>query len=83
MKITDKKDPNYVYYWVGKNIRKYRRAKGWSQSKLANECNYTTSFIANLENNAFQTLSLNTLYHISMVLEVHIKDLFDDVEEEA
>ena len=77
MPITDKKDPNYVYYWVGKNIRKY------SQSKLASECNYTDTFIANLENNAFQTLSLNSLYHISMILGVHIKALFDDIEEES
>ena len=83
MHITDKKDPNYVYYWVGKNIRKYRKLKGWSQSKLASECNYTDTFIANLENNAFQTLSLNSLYHISMILGVHIKALFDDIEEES
>ena len=78
----DKRDPNFVYFWVGKNIRKYRKLKGWSQSKLASECSYTTSFISCLENNAFQTLSLNSLYHISMVLDIHIKQLFDDLEED-
>ena len=55
MNTIDKNDDNYVYYWVGKNIRKYRKLKGWSQNRLANECNYSTTFIANIENNAFQT----------------------------
>ena len=82
MSKIDKNDLNYVYYWVGKNIRKYRKEKGWSQSKLASECNYTDTFISNLENNAFQTLSLNSLYHISRVLGIHIKCLFDELEEE-
>lgn len=81
MPIIDKDDNNYVYYWVGKNIRKYRKLKGWSQSKLASECQYTDTFISNLENNAFQTISLNSLYHISKVLGIHIKSLFDDLTE--
>lgn len=82
MTVINKDDNNYIYYWVGKNIRKYRKQKGWSQSKLANECNYTDTFIANIENNSFQTFSLNTLYHISKVLGVHIKLLFEDLEDE-
>lgn len=82
IKVIDKDDNNYIYYWVGKNIRKYRKLKGWSQNKLATECNYTPTFIANIENNAFQTFSLNTLYHISKVLEVHIRDLFSDLDDE-
>lgn len=82
MPIIDKDDNNYVYYWVGKNIRKYRKLKGWSQSKLASECQYTDTFISNLENNAFQTISLNSLYHISKVLGIHIKSLFDDLTDD-
>ena len=82
MPVVDRRDPNWIYFWVGKNIRKYRKLKGWSQSKLATECNYTDTFIANLENNAFQTISLNSLYHISQVLDIHIRCLFDDLENE-
>lgn len=82
MPIINKDDNNYVYYWVGKNIRKYRKIKGLSQSQLATQCQYTDTFISNLENNAFQTISLNSLYHISKVLGIHIKLLFDDLEEE-
>lgn len=82
MPIIDKSDNNYIYYWVGKNIRKQRKLKKWSQSKLATECNYTDTFIANIENNAFQTFSLNTLYHISKVLDVPIKVLFEELDED-
>lgn len=83
MPVINKDDNNYIYYWIGKNIRKYRKLKGWSQSKLASECNYTDTFISNIENNAFQTFSLNSLYHISKILEVPIKNLFDDLDEES
>ena len=65
MKNIDSSDDNYIYFWVGRNLKKYRKAKGWSQSKLARECNYTDMFISRIENNAFQTFSLNTLYQIS------------------
>lgn len=80
MPIIDKTDCNYIYFYVGKQIKKYRKLKGWSQSKLASECNFTNTFISNLENNAFQTISLNSLYHIAQVLEVPIMMLFDGLE---
>ena len=31
----DKDDNNYIYYIVGKNIRKQRKLKGWTQRQLA------------------------------------------------
>ena len=83
MPTIDKNDNNYIYYWVGKQIKKYRKLKGWSQSKLATECNFTDTFISNLENNAFQTISLNSLYHISQTLEIPIMKLFEGLEEDV
>ena len=80
--LIDKDSNSYIYYWVGKNIKKYRKMKGWSQSKLATECNFTDTFISNIENNTFQTFSLDTLYHISKVLQVPIKLLFEELEED-
>ncbi len=80
MPKIDKDDNNYIYYWVGKNIRKYRKLKGWTQAKLAEKCSYTENFIGDLENETFKTCSLNTLYHISKVLGVHIRQLFDDLD---
>ena len=72
MAKIDKNDNNYIYYWVGKNIRKYRKQNGWTQKELAK----------NIENETFKNFSLNTLYHISKVLGVHIKLLFEDLDEE-
>ena len=83
MANINKDDDNYIYFWVGKNIKKHRKLKGWSQSKLANECNFTDTFISNIENNSFQTFSLNTLYHISKKLEIPIKLLFEELEEDT
>lgn len=82
MAKIDKNDNNYIYYWVGKNIRKYRKLNGWTQKELAIRCCYSENFIGDIENETFKTFSLNTLYHISKVLGVHIKLLFEDLDEE-
>ena len=68
-------DENYVYDFVGKNIRKYRKQKGWTQKKLAEATHYSKQFISNIENNAHQTFSLGTLWKIAMVLEVEMFEL--------
>ena len=36
-----KDDENYIYEIISKNIKKYRRQKGWTQEKLAEEINYS------------------------------------------
>ena len=35
----NRNDENYVYGFIGKNVRKYRKAKGLTQAKLAEEAN--------------------------------------------
>lgn len=80
MKIA-KEDNNYVYYWVGKNIRKQRKLKGWTQRQLAEKCSFSENFIGDLENETFKTCSLNTLYHISKVLGVPLKVFFEELDE--
>lgn len=75
-------DDNYIYYWVGKNIKKIRKKLGWTQKELAAKCFYSENFICDIENETFKTFSLNTLYHISKVMGVHIKELFEDITEE-
>ncbi len=35
MAKISKDDNNYIYYWVGKNIKKYRKQKGITQRELA------------------------------------------------
>ena len=45
-----KDDNNYIYYWVGKNIKKYRKQKCITQRQLADMGNYSENFIGDLEN---------------------------------
>ena len=71
----DRKDENYVYGFIGKNIRKYRKAKGLTQAKLAEEANYSKQFISNIENNVHQTFSIGTLWRLSLVLGIDMYKL--------
>ena len=82
MTTIDKSDNNYVYYLVGKNIRKYRKLKCLKQRELAEKCSLSEGFISDIESNTFRTISLNTLYLISRVLDIHIMLLFQDLEDE-
>lgn len=82
MSTINSKDNNYIYYIVGKNIKKYRKLKGLKQSELAEKCNLSEGFISDLESDTFRTVSLNTLYHIAKKLDVHIMLLFQDLKEE-
>ena len=58
------------------------KIKGWTQRELAEKCSFTENFIGDLENETFKTCSLNTVYHISKVLEIPIKVLFEELDEE-
>lgn len=83
MTTIDKSDNNYVYYLVSKNIRKYRKLKGLKQRELADKCSLSEGFISDIESNTFRTISLNTLYHIAKVLDIHIMLLFQDLDEDS
>lgn len=83
MTTIDKSDNNYVYYLVGKNIRKYRKLKGLKQRELADKCSLSEGFISDIESNTFRTISLNTLYHIAKALDIHIMLLFQDLDEDS
>lgn len=83
MTTIDKSDNNYVYYLVGKNIRKYRKLKGLKHRELADKCSLSEGFISDIESNTFRTISLNTLYHIAKVLDIHIMLLFQDLDEDS
>ncbi len=76
----DRNDENYVYGFIGKNIRKYRKQKGYTQAKLAELSNYSKQFISNIENNVHQTFSIGTLWRLALILEVDMYKLC--IEEE-
>lgn len=76
----DRNDENYVYDFVGKNIRKFRKQKGWTQRQLAEKSTYSKQFISNIENNVHQTFSLGTLWKIAQTLEVDMFELCKEPE---
>ena len=62
-------DENYVYSFVGKNIKKYRKMKGLTQDALAELVNYSPSFIANIESSTHQTFSLGASIQVKYKCE--------------
>ncbi len=76
--VFNKEDENYIYQVIGKNIKKYRKLKGWTQEKLAKEINYSLSFISGIESNYHQTFSLGAIWRISIVLGVDFNKLCED-----
>ena len=78
-----KKDENYVYYYVGKNIKKFRKQKGLTQEELANKTNYCKQFISNMENETHQTFSIGTIWQIAKALEIDLYKFFiEDYKDE-
>lgn len=76
--MFNKNNENYVYELVSKNIKKIRKEKGLTQEQLANKMQYSTQFISNIESKNHQTFSLGTLWRLSLVLSIDIKDLFTE-----
>lgn len=72
--MNEKED---IYNVIGKNIKKYRIKKGWAQRKLAETLLLSDSFIGKLESVTHQTISIDTLEQMAIVLNVDIKDFFD------
>lgn len=76
----NRNDENYVYSFVGKNIKKYRKIRGLTQDALAELVNYSPSFIANIESSTHQTFSLGALWRIATALGVSLNELCYDYE---
>jgi len=66
-----------IYNVIGKNIKKYRKKKGLKQRELAEALYLSDSFIAKLESITHQTISIDTLEDIALVLDCDIRDFFD------
>ena len=72
------KDYINIYNIIGKNIKKYRKLKGWTQRELAEKLLLSDSFIGKLESVTHQTISIDTLAQIADVLGVKIQRFFDE-----
>ena len=71
------KDSIDIYNTIGKNIKKYRIQKGWTQKELAEQLLLSDSFIGKLESVTRQTLSIDTLEQMANALDVDIQRFFD------
>ena len=60
---------------IGKEVRRLREAKGWSQAKLAVETGMAVSGISQIENDRRNPNSA-TLTKLAKALEVEVADLF-------
>ena len=75
-----KDDENYIYYLVGQNLKKTRKSKNISVVKLAQMTNYSQAFINNNERkNYHQTFSRGTIWRFAHVLNVDIKNFFEEL----
>ena len=61
---------------LGKNIRNARKAKGFSQNKLAELLDISREHLAKVET-AKRTISLGLLFKICDILETSERDLFN------
>lgn len=78
MVIAMSKDSSDIYNIIGKNIKKYRKLKGWTQRELAEKLLLSDSFIGKLESVTHQTISIDTLAQIADILDVKIQKFFDE-----
>lgn len=71
-----------IYYLVARNIKKYRKLKGWTQVKLALESNISVDYLKKIETKSGCTkqFSLDTIQKIANALNIKVKELFDDIE---
>src|SRR4051812_45098246 len=59
---------------IGQNIRKFRKAQGYTQERLAEASNLSTFFIGSVERGQ-ASISLRSLHQLAGVLGVQVSDL--------
>ena len=79
----NRKENKYIYTIVGKNIQRIRKEKGLTQLELADLIHYNVGTISNIENNSFQTFSLEFLYIISKELNISFDEFFKEIKEDT
>ena len=67
-----------LYTLIAINIKKYRKEKGITQAVLAEEVGVSHEFIRRIESKkGIKTFSVDTLYRISLALDIDISKLFE------
>ena len=81
MTKIDKNDDKYIYYIVGKNIKRLRKKHKLTQIQLADLVGYNEGTISNIENDSYQTFSLEFVYVISKKLNEPLEEFIKDLED--
>lgn len=68
-----------IYDIIRHNIKKYRKEKKLTQAELAERCNLSHDYIRQIESDKVaNTFSVQTLYDISLALDIDIGLLFKE-----
>lgn len=71
-------EENFYYNIVRKNIKKYRKEKGYTLQKLAEEAIMSMDYLSEIESETRKkSFSLAVLGRIADALEIDIKDFFE------
>ncbi len=54
----------HIYNVIGKNVKKFRKAKGWTQQQLADECEDVTRAKVSKIENAYEDYMFSTLLEV-------------------
>ena len=69
-----------VYLIIAKNIKKYRLNNHMTQEELARVSGYSYAYIRRVEGpKCVKYFSIQTIYRLSIALNISIKELFDDI----
>ena len=78
---ADRKNEEYIYKIVSKNIKKYRKQKGLTQEQLADLVPYSYSTIISIEGNYRNNFSLAVVNSIANALGIKLYLLFIDEDD--
>lgn len=71
---------NDLYEKIALNIKKYRKEAGITQAVLAERVGVSHEFIRRIESTkGRKTFSIDTIYKISLVLDIPISKLFEGI----
>lgn len=76
--MVQKNNDTYYYDIVRKNIKRFRKEKGYTQQRLAEEADMSMDYLAEIESEKRKkSFSLATLGRISDTLQIDIKKFFE------
>lgn len=78
--MSSKNKTNDLYEKIAFNIKKYRKRANITQAVLAEKVGVSHEFIRRIESEkGKKTFSVETIYKISLALDIPIDKLFEDI----